>query len=244
VVTVACLCPTYRRPARLVANAIACFQAQTYSEDCRRLIVLDDAGELSPRSGPGWEIVSVQNRYPTLPAKYNALAKLAAGADAFVVWEDDDIYLPWHVEAHAAALANAPWSHPSRVWSLYRGLHEELAGGRFHAALAFRREALEEVGGWPNTSRGDFDQQLMAVFSRRFGTPADPCDGYAPSYLFRWGSTGSYHGQAFMAGRGADGDWYGKMPDRIEPRGGDIAIRPKLDEETEAIFKVAASFGA
>ena len=45
-----CVCPTYRRP-RLLANAIACFVAQTYPN--RELIVLDDAGELEPREENG-----------------------------------------------------------------------------------------------------------------------------------------------------------------------------------------------
>ena len=230
--TVVCLCPTYRRPARLVANAIACFERQTYPSGYRRLIVLDDAGELKPQVGPNWQIVSVVNRYATLPAKYNALATLAFGATAFAVWEDDDVYLPWHLEGCAAALERAPWSHPSRVWSLYGGaLHQEPAGGRFHAALAFRREALEEIGGWPETPHGDFDQQLMAALSRRFGTPGDPCDAYSPSYVFRWGSTGSYHGQGFM-GQGGEGDWYSKMPERVSPGPRPTRIVPGFDEET------------
>ena len=35
---VACLCPTYRRPSRLLANAIACFEHQDYPAQRRRLI--------------------------------------------------------------------------------------------------------------------------------------------------------------------------------------------------------------
>ena len=241
--TITCLCPTYRRPARLVANAIACFDRQTYPAAYRRLIVLDDSGGLVPQCGPGWQIVSVVDRYPTLPAKYNALVALAAGADALAVWEDDDIYLPWHLEAHAAALARAPWSHPKRVWSLYGGsLHQEPAGGRFHAALAFRRDALldKAIGGWIETPRGDFDQQLLAALSRRFGTPGDPCDGFAPSYVFRWGSTGSYHGQAFMGGDGIKGDWYARIPEGASLiQGSSSYITPQLDEETIHIFDEA-----
>ena len=41
-------------------------------------------------------------------------------------------------------------------------IQEEDATGRFHASLAFTRQAFEQVGGWPLTLRGDFDQQLIA----------------------------------------------------------------------------------
>ena len=36
------------------------------------------------------------------------------------------------------------------------------ATSRFLAGLAFRREILDRIGGWPLTKRGDFDQQLIA----------------------------------------------------------------------------------
>lgn len=239
---VTCLCPTYRRPTRLVANAIACFERQTYPADYRRLIVLDDAGELTPQVGPNWQIVSMINRYRTLPAKYNALATLASGADVLVVWEDDDIYLPWHIEAHVAALADHAWSHPSRVWSLYTGqLRQEPAGRRFHAALVVRCQTLAMIGGWPDTPRADFDQLLMAALSRRFGMPADPCEGFVASYVFRWGSTGSYHGQAFM--RGNDPDWYDRAVEQTEPAAGPVTVTPGLDAETKQLFGILSRGG-
>ncbi len=75
------------------------------------------------------------------------------------------------------------WVHPSRVWSLYGGdLHQEPARGRFHAALAMRRETLRRIGGWVDTPRADFDQQLLATLRRDCGPPADPCAS-VPSQL-------------------------------------------------------------
>ena len=250
---VACLCPTYRRPARLVANAIACFERQDYPADRRRLIVLDDAGELEPVCGPNWSIATTRTRYPTLPAKYNALVGLVDAARAtpeqweaeiLVVWEDDDIYLPWHLSSIVGALYApvAPrykhgraWAHPSRVWSLYGGpLHQEPARGRFHAALAMRFEALAHLGGWPDTPRADFDQQLLAKLRRECGPPADPCEAGSPGYVFRWASTASYHGQASMRSP-ADTAWYRDAPSRIPSQGTGIRIAPGLDAEAEAL---------
>jgi len=251
---VACLCPTYRRPRRLLANAIACFEAQDYPAEACRLFVLDDAGELEPVCGSNWSIATTATRYPTLPAKYNdlfAIVQMARAtpelweAEILVVWEDDDIYLPWHIRSIVGALYApvAPrykhgkaWAHPSRVWSLYGGhLHQEPAGGRFHAALAMRRETLAHIGGWPDTPCGDFDQQLLAKLRRECGPPADPCEAAPPSYVFRWASTNSYHGQAWMRSP-ADTAWYRDAPNRIPSQGTAIRITPALDVESEALM--------
>lgn len=229
---VSCLCPTYLRP-KLLENSIACFLAQDYPADRRELVILDDAGQIAPQKGDGWEVILVARRFRSLPEKFNALAGLARG-DMLVVWEDDDIYLPWHITAHVEALTDGGFSKPSRVLSLYTGtLQEEDATGRFHASIAFTREAFESAGGWPLTKRGDFDQQLLARLSRSSAI-VDPCRNHPPSYVFRWGSTGAYHGQALMRGPGDD-EWYLRLlnedsVDLIRP-----ALHPGYDPQTTSI---------
>ncbi|MCA9058915.1 MAG: hypothetical protein KDA85_10455, partial [Planctomycetaceae bacterium] len=127
-----------------------------------------------------------------------------------VVWEDDDIYLPHHISSHVAAMDGHLWSKPSKVLSDYTGdVREEDATGRFHASLALTRSAFEQVGGWPLTLRGDFDPQLIAGL-HTLGPAADPCLSAAPSYVFRWTSTGAYHGQAWMRGPNDEG-WYDRV---------------------------------
>ena len=205
---VSCLCPTYRRP-KLLENSIACFLAQDYSADRRELIVLDDADELQNQTGDGWQIISIPRRFRSLPEKFNALAGLARG-EILVVWEDDDVYLSHHISSHVAAMDGHLWSKPSKVLSDYTGeIQEEDATGRFHASLAFTRRAFEQVGGWPMTLRGDFDQQLIARLNS-IGPAGDPCLSAAPSYVFRWSSTGAYHGQALMRGPD-DEQWYQRV---------------------------------
>jgi hypothetical protein len=102
------------------------------------------------------------------------------------------------------------WSKPSKVLSDYTGeIWEEDATGRFHASLAFTRQAFEQVAGWPLTMRGDFDQQLIARLNA-IGLPGDPCQLAARAYVFRWESTGAYHGQALMRGP-EDEQWYARL---------------------------------
>jgi hypothetical protein len=202
---VSCLCPTYRRP-KLLKNSIACFEAQDYPADRRELIVLDDAGELENQTGDGWQIISILRRFRSLPEKFNAIAGLAQG-EILVVWEDDDIYLPHHISSHVVAMDGHLWSKPSKVLSDYTGqIQEEDATGRFHASIALTRQAFVQCGGWPLTLRGDFDQQLIARLNT-ISPAADPCCLAAPAYVFRWGSTEAYHGQALMRGPEDEG-WY------------------------------------
>lgn len=229
---VSCLCPTYRRP-HLLRNAIGCFLQQDYPAERRELVILEDAGQLASQRGEGWDVVAVPRRFRSLPEKYNALAALARG-EILVVWEDDDIYLPWHISAHVETLAKNGFSKPSRVRSLYTGtLSEQGAGGLFHGSLAFTRDRLTAVGGWPLTQRGDFDQTFVAHLAE--GGRGDPCETGSPSYVFRWGSTQQYHGQALMGGP-ADTTWY----ERCEFLGQEAVqgiVTPELDAETSAILR-------
>jgi cellulose synthase/poly-beta-1,6-N-acetylglucosamine synthase-like glycosyltransferase len=230
---VSCLCPTYRRP-KLLANSIACFLAQDYPADRRELIVLDDAGELENQTGDGWQIISIPRRFRSLPEKFNALAGLALG-EILVVWEDDDIYLPHHISSHVTAMEGHLWSKPSKVLSDYTGeIREEDATGRFHASLAMTRLAFEQVDGWPLTLRGDFDQQLLARLTA-VGPSADPSAALGSAYVFRWGSTGMYHGQAMMRGP-EDECWYEKVP-KPSPFGNRVSVVPEFDKETRILFK-------
>jgi hypothetical protein len=224
----------------LLANAVACFLAQDYPATARELIILDDAGDHADQQGPGWRLVSIARRFPTLPEKFNALASLARG-EIFVVWEDDDIYLPWHLSSHVAALTHGQFSKPSRVLSLYTGRPEVEAGTyRFHGSLALTRRAFEAVGGWPVTRRADFDLQMIDRLAA-YEPPVDPCEAAPPAYVFRWLSTRAYHGQ-FRMRSPADETWYDRCrqprPSPSQPLG---ELNPQFDEETLAIMRSHAN---
>lgn len=245
--TISCLCPTYGRPKTL-ANAIACFQAQDYPPDRCKLIVLDDLGNIEPvttRNNTGTTgrqtdiyIQSTNQRYSCLPEKYNALVSIAPLSDIYVVWEDDDIQLPWCLKAHAAACKTAGWSYPSHVFSDYSdsgqpSIHIEETGNRFHGCLGIRRETLRAVGGWPLTRRADFDQQLISSL-KRLGDAGNPIQALEkpPAYIFRW-CNGTTHAQNEMRSPD-DTDWY----DRYQPpdRSGPQRITPAMDAFTQQAY--------
>ncbi|HOV61690.1 MAG TPA: hypothetical protein PK349_11610 [Candidatus Hydrogenedentes bacterium] len=232
------LCPTFRRP-NLAGNAAACFLAQKIDLP-HKLIIWEDGGALKAGRYGSVQVVT-SGRFPNLGAKYNALAKLAIteyDADYLAVWEDDDIYLPHYLEAHILALtqSGAAWSKPSRVLSLYTGkLEEEPAAGRFHASILLTRRAWESVR-WPENGRADFDQQLMASLTQKFGPPADPLTVHpVPGYIFRYGSTGAYHAQFFMRGPD-DTSWYQAVQEAAPPLSPED-LRIAFDKETGPIYK-------
>jgi hypothetical protein len=203
-----CLCPTYGRPS-LVRNALALFLAQQLREqDTAHLLIWSDDGLLDTQqahAGPlSWEVVGTREWIP-LTSKYTPMlahARKGTPSDAWVVWDDDDVYSSWHLYAHASALDSRPWSHPSMAWSTYGGLHARPLGGRhYHGALAIRDDLMQALGGWPITDRSDYDKQQLARCWKQAGPPGDPCHHARPSYVYRWADTQRDHCSARIKDR-------------------------------------------
>jgi hypothetical protein len=238
----ACLCPTYGRPS-LVRNALALFlDQQLRPGDSAELLIYDDAGQIATQGNCQdrhcWHVLSSKEREP-LQAKYGTmLTYLASGGpviDAWTVWDDDDIYLPWHLAAHATALESNAWSHPSRAYSTYQGLHERpLSGRHYHGALAIRADLMRDLQGWPDTDRSDYDKQQLARCRSKAGPPGDPCRHFLPSYVYRWSDTQRDHCSA----RIRDGRY---QPPRIQEPGPVPILTPQYDASAKAILQQLVS---
>ncbi|GAB6184617.1 glycosyltransferase family 2 protein [Thermopirellula anaerolimosa] len=205
---IACLCATFNRPAQL-AEAIESFLRQTYPAERRELVILDDAGQYDPAACehlPGVKLITTRHRFRTLGEKRNATAALASpDAEAYAVWDDDDIYLPWHLEAMAQVFAaGSPWSRPAEVWIDRRTyLERKPTGGLFHGSWGFTREAFLSAGGYPAMQSGQ-DQALAGRFKRAgirsdspsqvlcseplrlSACPMPQAPRSLPSYIYRW----------------------------------------------------------
>lgn len=248
---VLCLCPTYGRPS-LAANALACFSAQDYQAEFRHLVMIDDAGQImTPMQPTPWTVFSTP-RFPSLPAKYNILAQVWPEYDVVCVWDDDDIYLPWHISSLVQALQDNPTAVAAKasvIWSLYQSHWPQFepAAGRFHGSLAVRSSHLERIGGWPETRRVDFDQQMLArcqplADSFSLGVPLEavrlgmfPTEHrFAPGYIYRWQSTQAHHCSG-DARSPDDESWYDRVP--ITEPGICHDFGPKFDAETVRIYQ-------
>jgi hypothetical protein len=254
-----CLCPTYKRP-KMLANVIKCFEKQRYHR--RFLIVLDDAGQISPKDGDRWAVRSVTPRFANLPMKFMYLARMAVdtlaplieahvgnvgdwGNVIFAVWEDDDVYLPHHLESMAKAAAlygpdeKQLFFAPSLARSDYSmGPHGDVrvesAVGRFHASWGYSHDLFFELEGYPATSRLDFDQQMHRR-CRENGTLVDYSSQWptsdGPSYVYRWGR-GPYNGS--QAGEQGYQELWRRLASLPAPPVPDIT--PELDPQTARIF--------
>jgi len=241
---IACLCPTYGRP-ELLASSIAQFHAQTHPE--KRLFILDDGGQYksfySRFTDVTVDLLSLKDRFRSLPSKYETLTQMAADwkPDAVAMWDDDDIYLPHHLSSIAARLSGEyQWTAPVVVWSTYPGKPViEDAVGRFWASSAIKWQAFLDVGGVPMTLRADFDQMFLGNCQKKYGPAvslaSSPEDA---TFVFRWADTLAPHAQHFLRSPD-DTTWYDRMRQSNLPYVGDIV--PKLDPNAELTLMQIAS---
>ena len=191
---IAAICCTYKRPAQL-ANAVESFLRQDYPAHMRELLVLDDAGQYASNALdglPNVRLVTTPHRFRTLGEKRNASAALASpDADAYCVWDDDDIYLPWHIQSCVTALAEADYTIPTLLCVEKGGqLRRKSNQYLFHGAWSFRRLAFAKVHGYPFIQSGQ-DQGLLRRFKSSKLRRADPIQfDQRPSYIYRWFTTG------------------------------------------------------
>ena len=117
--SVEAVCPTYGRFTRL-RDAIACFLLQDYTGE-KQLSILNDVHiplqlttdsntiTIQEASGSTTSIVltNVDKRFPTVGQKRQALAD-SARLDIIAHWDDDDLFLPWHITTFATILQARP----------------------------------------------------------------------------------------------------------------------------------------
>jgi hypothetical protein len=209
---IACLCPTYFR-ANCLFDAIYCFLKQNHTD--KHLLILDDTGSYQNFKYKGVEVVSVPTTFRTLPEKYNAMVGMTPpDAQICAVWEDDDLYLPWHLKSISSTLelfrGPVAYHHDTVMSDDGEKMRTEPVGGRFHASLAFNRECFEETGGWKVTPEASFDLQFISRL-----TPFIQRSYQEPSYYFRWGRSDGYHGQSAMVGY-HDKEWTEKARSNLQ----------------------------
>jgi glycosyltransferase involved in cell wall biosynthesis len=187
---VAWLCCTFRRP-KLLGHLIDCFLKQDYPADRRVMLILDDDNEYEMQERDGWKIISVPDRYPSLGEKRNALAAMVSNdTDILCPVDDDELLLSHTTSAHAAALTDADWSVPSRVYAESDNIPGHIyarstTGCCYPSSWAYTREFFVKTGGYPPISL-DEDGEWRKVAYKMGARIADPTKpGHAPFYICR-----------------------------------------------------------
>lgn len=228
---IACLTPVYGMPKRMLENLLACFEHQMHPY--RFLLFYDDLGNVEPQHGPNWHLESTDQRCSSLPGKYNFMLQMLEAVypqwEAVAVMDCDDVYLPFHLRFAAELLKTHQAVYPDRILSAYfTPPRIEKTGGRFHGSLVVRRDLLEACGGWIESLRATFDQEMIELIKATAKSISIPP---RPTYVYRWQSTDTFHCSGIMNDR----EWYAKTQPTTTERIG--RLTPTFDDESTSLIR-------
>jgi hypothetical protein len=155
----------------------------------RELLILNDCPKqtLYIQNAPDVRIINLPERLLSLGDKFNFLAGMAEG-ELLMVWNDDDLSLPWRTKQCVTTIGATPYWNPQRTWYMDKeGLHYKHSHGVCHNAGIYRKDAWQKVEGYPSVSGPQdaiFDSKL-----KQLGMPPQML-GANPSYwsyIYRWG---------------------------------------------------------
>lgn len=198
-----CLCPVYNHRQPVTEAAVQCFLDQTHTD--ATLLIMDDRPQTLPPGSyyGGRVLVATMNpKFPNMPEKYNYMVNIAeensVEFDAVAIWDDDDLFLPKHLEWHNKVLeAGHKWSYPTKVLSTYgSAIREEETGNRFWSSIAFTKQALREMDGFGDTKEVSFDQQVL----QRLRNLEEPGVPEYSGYVYMWHLTFSDHASGHSQG--------------------------------------------
>lgn len=160
---------TYKRP-KLLGHLVDCFQKQYYEN--KFMVALDDSGEVNPASFDKCEVFAIQERCKTLGQKRNYVAEMCRQSDIICMWDDDDLWMPWSIDAIVKSMRRADWVRPSQILSrlndgsLSRTLTHSSGcktDKAYQGSWAMSRGAFSAVGGYPE----DLSLGEDLVFAKR-----------------------------------------------------------------------------
>jgi glycosyltransferase involved in cell wall biosynthesis len=157
---VSCLCLTYGRP-ELLEEAIESFKRQEWAGPKELIVVNDHPEQELSCTDDEVVIVNLQRRLRTLGEKRNFSVALAR-YDYLLVWDDDDIHLPWRIAETMRMLDGAHFFKCPQVWLM---IDAKLEGeprhdsSIYHCAAAYSRYLFKQIGGYRCMNGGE-DQEF------------------------------------------------------------------------------------
>jgi glycosyltransferase involved in cell wall biosynthesis len=192
---VSCLCLTYGRP-HLLEEAIESFLRQDWPGEKELIVLNDHPAQQLAFAHPEVSIINLPRRLRTLGEKRNLSVALARH-DNLLIWDDDDIYLPWRITETMKTLPTAQFFKCPNAWCITDGEWQpQPSYNLFHSGSGYTRWLFERAGGYEFVDGGE-DARL----EWRFQTVTLVKGEYWPHtilpndrlyYVYRWGH-GSYH---------------------------------------------------
>ncbi len=227
--------PTFGRP-ELLEEAIECFLRQTW-ENKRLIIGNDFADQQLVCDHPQVVVVNRASRFATLGAKRNWLMGLA-GEHYIAHWDDDDLYLPTHIE-HVMSLlpefrADAAKQH-HQWYDNNRAKYRVGFASYMHTVIA-HRSVYRKAGDYGDLNMNE-DSELLARMLRKGLLSGPPQRLHEPTFAQRLGT------HKHMTDFGADACFaMVETNAKAQGRTGVIELQPKWHGEYE--LTAAASWEA
>ncbi len=187
--TITCLCPTYGRYEQL-RDALAAFEAQDYPGIAYLTILNGSPTSLMSINDRVRVMNQPEDTFPTLGHKRQALL-WAADTELVAHWDDDDVYLPWHltrsVEAlqqHDAGCVRSKAAHyitGQKSVPTYKGIHHNV----YEGTMVFRRQEAIDLGGYALKHSGQA-KALLRRFKNADRLYNIPEEEGRVSYAYRW----------------------------------------------------------
>jgi hypothetical protein len=183
-VKINCLMGTYGR-YDLVCESLTCFLQQTALEEANLLIFNQHPVPLSfdhPR-------VRVVNEQMTNVALRHIKKRMLELSDLSVefthFWDDDDLYMPWHLEDCLRYVGSHEAWKPARSWFMPDGRTYELSENGFEPSWILRTKAVLDS---PFDDHPLYPDHPVNMRLWKAGKVARTEMGAFSSYLYRWGN--------------------------------------------------------
>jgi hypothetical protein len=189
-----CLMGTYGRH-QLASEALACFLAQSGAAQATLLIYNQHPVQLK-FAHPRVRIVN-----ETLPAqslrfiRRRMLDLADPAADLIHFWDDDDLYLPWHLQDCVAHIGAAAAWKPASCWVSERNVTFARHRNTFEGAWVFRADYLQAA---PLDTHPTYTDHPVYRQTVAAGLLAVTELAGATSYIYRW-DNGAEHVSGYAA---------------------------------------------
>ena len=191
-----CLMGTYGRYG-LACEALACFLQQTKLSDATLLIYNQHPRPLS-FDHPRVRVVNESGGLGSLRQIRERMHELAdPAAELLHWWDDDDLYLPWHLDDCIDNIGESVAWKPESAWYLDQGQYVRHKN-RFEASWVFRAEYLKTA---PIDTHPAYSDHPVTLQTEDGGLLATTELGDNTSYIYRWNTGGEHLSTYFRQGR-------------------------------------------
>lgn len=186
--SVTCLCCTYGRPL-LLNEAVYSFLNQNYTGTKQLIILNTYQGQTLIYGHDEVKLFNVERRPSTLGECRNLCANQGDG-ELFLIWDDDDIFLPNYITMMVDLLDDLQWVKPQWRFNARKHRITDYAPAACHQII-YRREAWHRAGYYPHVDSGE-DYAFVRRLRELEPNESRPHDWKKTQFIYGW-ENGHHH---------------------------------------------------